>query len=296
MILLIGATGFLGPYVLKVLLSKDYNVNCLVRPSSSRTSLLSIAKSSGKNIDFSTGNLESGDSIITAVKNAGSVIYMVDLKYTNILEIFLKTAARAGLKRVVFISSTTVLVPLESKVKSQKTNSENLIKKSGFDYTIIRPSMIYGSKDDPNFSKMIKFIKDKGFFITFGSGNNLIQPIYIEDVAKAVSNIIYNKKTYKKIYNIAGKSPLKYNDMLKIVKEKLKKDFRIIKLPMRLSVLLVSLYAGASKNPLLTADQIARMGVDKTYSYRKAREDFGFSPISFEKGIEKLIKKLEAQN
>jgi nucleoside-diphosphate-sugar epimerase len=296
MVLLIGATGFLGPYVLKALLLKNHKVNCLVRPSSSRTALLSIAKSTGKNIDFSTGNLESSDSVITPIKKAGSVIYMMDLEHTHLLEIFLKTAARTGLKRVIFISSTTVLIPLESRVKSQKINSENLIKKSGLNYTIFRPSMIYGSKDDPNFSKMIKFIKNKGFFITFGSGNNLIQPIYIEDVSEAVSSIINNKKTYKEIYNIAGKSPLKYNDMLKIVKEKLKKNFRVIKLPLRLSSLLISLYSITSKNPLLTADQITRMGVDKTYSYQKAREDFGFSPISFEKGIEELIKKLDAQN
>jgi nucleoside-diphosphate-sugar epimerase len=296
MVLLIGATGFLGPEVLKALLVKNYKVNCLVRPSSSRTALLGIAKSAGKNIDFSTGTLESGDSIITAIKKAKSVIYIMDLEHTYLLETFLKTAARAGLKRVIFISSTTVLIPLESRIKSQKIKSENLIKKSGLDYTILRPSMIYGSEDDPNFSKMIKFIKDKGFFMTFGDGNNLIQPIYIEDVAGSVSSIINNKKTYKKTYNIAGKNPLKYNGMLEIVKEKLKKKFRVIKLPLRLSKLLISLYAGVSRNPLLTADQIARMGVNKAYSYQKAREDFGFSPVSFEKGIEKLIKKLEARN
>jgi nucleoside-diphosphate-sugar epimerase len=294
MILLIGATDFLGPYVLKALLSKNYKVNCLVRPSSTRAALLSIANSAGKDIDFSTGNLESGDSIITAIKRASSVIYMVDLENTHLLETFLKTAARTGLKRIIFISSTTVLIPLESKVKSQKINSENLIKKSGFDYTILRPSMIYGSVNDPNFSKMIKFIKDKGFFITFGSGDNLIQPVYIEDVAKAVSSIINNKKTYRKIYNMAGENPLKYNEMLEIIKEKLKKSFRVIKLPIRLSSLLISLYSMFSKKPLLTADQILRMGIDKTYSYREARKDFGFSPMSFEKGIERLIKKLEA--
>lgn len=294
MILLIGATDFLGPYVLKALLKKNYKVNCLVRPSSTRAALLSVADSAGKDIDFSTGNLESGDSIITATKRADSAIYMVDLENTHLLETFLKTAARTGLKRVIFISSTTVLIPLESKVKSRKINSENLIKRSGFDYTILRPSMIYGSENDPNFSKMIKFIKDKGFFVTFGSGDNLIQPVYIEDVAEAVSSIINNKKTYRKIYNIAGKSPLKYNEMLEIVKEKLKKSFRVIKLPIRFSSLLISLYSTVFKKPLLTADQIARMGIDKAYSYQEAKKDFGFSPMSFRKGIEKLIKKLEA--
>jgi nucleoside-diphosphate-sugar epimerase len=294
MILLIGATGFLGPYVLKALLSKNYKVNCLVRPSSSRTALLKTAKSFGKNIEFSTGNLESGDSIITAVKKAGSVVYMVDLENTDLLEIFLKTAARTGLKRAIFISSTTVLIPLESSTKKQKINSEKLIKKTGFNYTILRPSMIYGSKNDPNFSKMIKFIKDKGFFMTFGSGNNLIQPIYIEDVAEAVSSVINNKKTYRKTYNIAGKSPLRYNEMLEIVKEKLKKDFRVIKVPLRLSSLLISLYSKVSKKPLLTAGQVARIGIDKAYSFREAKKDFGFSPMSFEEGIERLLKRLGA--
>ena len=293
MILLIGATGFLGPAVLKKLLEKNYRVSCLVRPSGSRADLLDTAESAGKNIDFSTGTLESSASIISAIKKAGSVIYMIDLERTYLLETFLRTAAQTRFKRVIFISSTTVLMPLYSTIKSQKINSENLIKKSGLDYTILRPSMIYGSKDDANFSKMIEFVKRKGFFITFGSGNNLIQPVYIEDVADAVLSILDNKKTYKKTYNIAGKNPLKYNDMLSIVKEKLKKQFRIIKLPLRLSKFFISIYAGVSKNPLLTAGQIERMGIDKQYSYQKAREDFNFSPISFEKGIEKLIKKLE---
>ena len=193
MVLLIGATGFLGPVVLKKLLEKNYRVSCLVRKSGSGTNLSEIARPAGKDIEFITGTLESINSITAVLKRASSVIYMIDLKHTHLLETFLKTAIRTGPKRVIFISSTTVLIPLDSTVKDQKINSENLIKKSGLDYTILRPSMIYGSKNDTNFSKMIKFIKKKGFFITFGSGDNLIQPIYIEDVAKSVSSIIYNK-------------------------------------------------------------------------------------------------------
>jgi nucleoside-diphosphate-sugar epimerase len=295
MVLLIGATGFLGPPVLKKLLKKGYEVNCLIRTSSDKFDLLNAAKLAGKKILLSTGTLESGDSIISAIKKADSVIYMIDLKHTHLLETFLNTVRRTGVKRVVFISSTTVLLPLESKIKNQKINSENLIKNSGLDYTILRPSMIYGSKDDINFSKMIRFIKKKGFFTTFGNGNNLIQPIYIEDVAEAAANVLDNKKTYGKIYNIAGKNPLKYNDMLDIIRSKLKMRFKVIKLPIKLSKFLISIYAKISKNPSLTPDQIERMGIDKAYSYQKARADFNFSPVSFENGIEKLIRELEVK-
>lgn len=296
MVLLIGATGFLGPPVLKKLLETSYDVNCLVRTDSDRSRLLDAARSAGKKITFSTGNLQSGDSIISAIKKAKSAVYMVDLKYTHLLEIFLHTIKLTELKRVVFISSTTVLIPLECMVKKQKIYSENLIKNSGLDYTILRPSMIYGCPDDTNFSKMIRFIKRKGFFITFGSGNNLIQPIYIEDVAESIVNILDNKKTYQKTYNIAGKDSLKYNEMLDIVRNKLKKKFKVIKIPIKLGIFLISIYSKIFKNPSLTPDQIERMTINKSYPYDKAREDFNFSPTSFEDGIEKLIKELEVQN
>jgi len=296
MVLLIGATGFLGPPVLKKLLGNNYDVDCLVRADSDRSRLLNAARSAGKKIKFNTGTLQSGDSIISIIKNVDSIIYMVDLKHTHLLETFLNTVKHTGLKRVVFISSTTVLIPLESMIKKQKIDSESLIKNSGLDYTIIRPSMIYGSKNDINFSKMIRFIKRKGFFITFGSGNNLIQPIYIEDVANSIVSVLNNKKTYRKTYNIAGKDPLKYNEMLDIVRNKLKKKFKVIKIPIKLGILLISIYSKISKSPSLTPDQIERMEIDKAYSYQKAREDFNFSPTSFEDGIEKLIKESQVQD
>jgi len=292
MVLLIGAAGFLGPPVLKKLLENNYDVDCLVRADSDRSRLLDAARAAGKKIKFNTGTLQSGDSIISAIKKAKSAVYMIDLKYTHLLETFLNTVKRTELKRVVFISSTTVLIPLESMVKKQKIYSENLIKNSGLDYTILRPSMIYGSKNDINFSKMIRFIKRKGFFITFGSGNNLIQPIYIEDVANSIVSVLNNKKTYRKTYNIAGKDPLKYNEMLDIVRNKLKKKFKVIKIPIKLGILLISIYSKISKNPSLVPDQIERMVINKSYSYDKARADFNFSPTSFENGIEKLIKEL----
>lgn len=296
MVLLIGATGFLGPPVLKKLLENNYDVDCLVRADSDRSRLLNAASAASKKIKFNTGTLQSGDSIISIIKNVDSIIYMVDLKHTHLLETFLSTVKHTGLKRVVFISSTTVLIPLESMIKKQKIDSESLIKNSGLDYTILRPSMIYGSKNDINFSKMIRLIKRKGFFITFGSGNNLIQPIYIEDVANSIVSVLDNKKTYRKTYNIAGKDPLKYNEMLDIVRNKLKKKFKVIKIPIKLSILLISIYSKISKNPSLVPDQIERMIINKSYPYDKARADFNFFPTSFEDGIEKLIKELEVRD
>ena len=69
--------------------------------------------------------------------------------------------------------------------------------------------MIYGSEDDRNYSKMLDFIKKHGFFVMFGNGENLIQPVFIEDVASAVAAVIENNRTFKKIYTLCGKEAYK---------------------------------------------------------------------------------------
>jgi nucleoside-diphosphate-sugar epimerase len=298
MILVIGATSFIGPAVVEKLLGNNYNVKCLVRTDSNIEKLTRITddnnKLKNKKIEFVTGNLQSSDSIFNSLKEIDSAVYLVDIINTNFIKNFLTAISKTKIKRAVFLSSTTVLVPLKNKAKDLKLESEDIIKKSNLDYTILRPTMIYGSRQDRNYSKMINFIKKRGFFIIFGSGNNLIQPIYIGDVAEAVSLVIKNPKTFKKSYEICGKEPIKYKDMLEIAKDKLKKPFKIVKLPLKLSKVCVNIYNKIFPQSELKPDMIERMEIDKAYSYEEASKDFGFSPISFKQGIDKLIKELKA--
>jgi nucleoside-diphosphate-sugar epimerase len=293
LILVIGATCFIGLPVVKRLLEKDYKTRCLIRTDSNLNQLKELSAKSKKEIIFSTGNLQSEDSIFGSLKDADAVIYLVDLKNKHFIRNFLRAISRTKTKRAIFLSSTTVLVPLKSSLKDLKIESENLIQNSRLDYTILRPAMIYGSRDDRNYSKMINFIKKRGFFVIFGRGDNLIQPIYIEDVANAVADIIDNGKTFRKTYEICGKEPLKYRQMLQIVKRKMDRPFRIIKFPAKLSKFIISLYAKIFKNSSLTPDMIERMEIDKSYPYDEAKKDFDFKPLSFENGIEKLIKELD---
>ena len=292
MIVLIGATSFIGPSVLEKLLHKGYEVKCFLKSGEDSPLLKEAAANAKKEITLARGNLNSADSVYSSVKGAEAVVYLTDLKRSCYVQNTLSAAARAGVRRLVFLGSTTVLVPQESRVKKDKVASEQMIQKSGTDYTILRASMIYGSEDDTNFSKMIRFINKKGYFYLLGNGKNLIQPVYIEDVAQALAEVVGNKVTYGKTYELAGKEPITYSQMLEIVKEKMGLDFKIKKLPLGLAKLGVSLYCKLGKNPEVGPDQIERLKIDKAYSYAQAQKDFGFSPLGFGEGIEKLVKKL----
>jgi nucleoside-diphosphate-sugar epimerase len=290
LILLIGATGFLGRHTFQMLLERGMAFRCLIRHGSSVGLLRQISHETKKEAGFVPGNLLSEDSVYVSLEGIDAVIYLVRLEYEDLLKNFLSAAKRRGIRRVVFISSTTVLVPADTEIKKAKMASEEQIKRSGLDYTILRPSMIYGGEGDNNFSKMVSFIEKRGFFLTFGKGRNQIQPVYVRDVAKAILDVLDNPRTICKTYEISGAEALRYRDMLETVRRKMKKDFKIIRLPIALSEAALCLLNRIVKKPLLNTDQVNRMRYDKVYDHSQAAEDFAYEPITFEEGIEKLLR------
>jgi len=294
MIYVAGGTSFLGKKVVEKLLEENKEVRCLFRNEEAKNKLQDLVKKYPDKLSLVSGNLLSADSLIYGLKGTDAAVYLVRLEYVEFVQNFLDAVRRAGIKRVVFISSTTALSPKDEDIKKKKLEAEELIKRSNLDYTILRPSMIYGGAGDNNFHKMLSFIKRKGFFVEFGDGKNLIQPIYVGDVCKAIINVLDNPVTFKKTYEICGKEAIKYEEMLEIVKRKLNKNFKIIKLPIGLSKFLVNIYNKLNKKSDLKPEQIEGMKIDKAYSYSEAQKDFGFSPLSFEEGIELEIKEISS--
>lgn len=290
MIYLAGGTSFLGKRVVEKLLGSGKDIKCLFRSEAAKHKLVLLREKNKEKLDMAGGNLYSADSLIYGLKGIDMAIYMVRLEYVDFVKNFLDAAGKCGLKRAVFISSTTALLPTENKFKKLKLEAEDLIKRSGLIYTILRPTMIYGGCGDNNFYKMLNFIKNKGFFVIFGSGKNLIQPIHVDDVAGAILSVLDNPAAFNKTYEICGEGALEYDEMLKIVRKKLKRNFRIIKLPIGASKFAVNIYKKIVKKSDFNSDQIEHMKIDSAYSYSEAQKDFGFNPIAFEDGIEKEIR------
>ncbi|MCL4385146.1 MAG: NAD(P)H-binding protein [Cyanobacteria bacterium] len=292
MIYVAGGTSFLGKKVVEKLLKNNKEIKCLFRNEEARNKLQDLQQKYGDRLILVSGNLYSADSLIYGLKGADAAVYLVRLEYIEFVKNFLDAARKCGLKRAVFISSTTALLPKEGDIKKTKLEAEDLIKRSGLNYTILRPSMIYGGAGDNNFYKMLNFIKKKGFFVIFGSGKNLIQPVYVDDVTDTILNVLDNPATHQKTYEICGREAIQFDEMLETVKRKLKRNFKVIKLPIGISKFAVNIYKKIIKNSDLNPEQIEGMRIDRTYSYSEAQKDFGFSPVSFEEGIEKEIKEI----
>ena len=117
-----------------------------------------------------------------------------------------RAAKEAGIQRAVFVSTTAIFTQLNAKSKQVRLAAETAIETSGLKYTILRPTMIYGSPRDRNMWRLIRFMRYSPIVPVFGDGNSLQQPIYVGDVAQAIVSCLCNDQTIGKSYNIAGKS------------------------------------------------------------------------------------------
>jgi nucleoside-diphosphate-sugar epimerase len=197
----------------------------------------------------------------------------------------IRAAKDAGIKRAVFISTTAIFTQLNAPSKKVRVAAELAIEMSGLNYTILRPTMIYGSPRDRNMWRLIRFMKYLPIVPIFGDGKYLQQPIYVDDVAQALVSCLSNDKTIGKSYNIAGKHPLTYNDVIDTIAKQMNKRVWKLHIPSKPVVSLLALFERMRIPFPIKAEQVLRLNENKDFSYADAQRDFGFSPLTFEEGI-----------
>src|SRR5215475_8279022 len=202
-----GATGFTGSRVVPLLLKNGYEVRCLYRASSDRSSFADL------NIEWVMGDVSDSQSLTSAMQGADVLVNIASLGFGH-AEPIIRAAQNAGIQRSIFISTTAIFTQLNVKSKKVRVAAELAIETSGLQYTILRPTMIYGSPRDRNMWRLIRFMKYSPIIPIFGDGKYLQQPIYVDDVAAAILGCLKSDVTIGKSYNIAGKHPLTYNEVI----------------------------------------------------------------------------------
>lgn len=273
-----GATGFTGSRVVPLLLNNGYEVRCLHRENSNRESLSQYP------IEWVTGDLSDSASLSTAMQGTDALVNIASLGFGH-ADSIITAAKNAGIKRAIFISTTAIFTQLNAPSKKIRVAAELTIESSGLKYTILRPTMIYGSERDRNMWRLIRLMKQSPIIPVFGSGNHLQQPVFVDDVAQAVVSCLSNDKTIGKSYNIAGKQALTYNQVIDIIAKQMNKRIWKIHIPSKPAVGLLTLFEKIQIPFPIKAEQVLRLNEDKAFSCEEAIKDFGFSPRSFEEGI-----------
>lgn len=206
-----------------------------------------------------------------------------------LLEPLLTPVFNAKVKRVIAFSSTSVFVKLYSSNKSERQLVDRLEKaelnlaercrKSGANFTVLRPTMIYGLGLDENVTRIADFAQRYHFFPLYPPAKGRRQPVHADDLAQLSLKILDNAKTYNKSYNIAGGEILSYQAMVEKIFFALGQTPRLVMFKYLPEVLdfLGKLALGGKVN----GEMARRMNEDMIFNDAAKHRDFTFKPRDF---------------
>ncbi len=282
-IIVTGANGFTGRFLCEELKKRKLEFIAVLR-NGNNTSWMD-----SKKIKYVFADLNNNKEFTKAIYGSEVLINLASLGF-GLAPSIIKTCENCNIKRVIFISTTGIFTKLNPKSKKIRVNAEQLIKESNLNWTIIRPTMIYGDMGDRNLIKLIKLIYYFPVIPIFGSGKFLLQPVFVTDLVKAIVDILPKKNTYLKIYNLSGKNSVSVKHLIKIAAGALKKKIYIIKIPSLLVIKLLNITEFFGIKLPIKREQVERLLEDKNFSHKEARKDFDYCPIKIEDGIKKEVK------
>jgi nucleoside-diphosphate-sugar epimerase len=201
--------------------------------------------------------------------------------------------SRASIRHIVFTGSTGIFTRLPSESAEHKRLAETYIQERyECPWTIIRPTMIYGHKDDRNISRLVKAVARYPILPLIGKGSSLIQPVLIHDLVKAYETALLNPKYYNKSYNIGGGKAYSNRELIACAASSLGRQIRLVPLPAALVRSAVALLSTIGIRPI-SREQVQRFEENKNIDLSAFVTDFGYVPRDFEQGVQFLIRDLQ---
>ena len=199
----------------------------------------------------------------------------------------------ASIRHIVFTGSTGIFTQLPSPGAERKRAAERFIQTQyRCPWTIIRPTMIYGHKDDRNISRLLQAVARYPVIPLIGHGASLIQPVFILDLVKAYRMALLSPKYFHKAYDIGGRSACSNRDLIACVATSLGRRTRMIPLPAALVHGSVALLTLMGLSPV-SREQVYRFQEDKSIDLRAFITDFEFVPRDFENGLQFLLRDMK---
>lgn len=205
----------------------------------------------------------------------------------NSVKNVLMACEKYKIKHLIHASSSVVIAVSKDNYTNTKKIGENLVKSSKVPHTILRPPLMYGCFDIKHLGFLTKIMDKTPFFPFPGKGDYIRQPLYAEDFAKIIINIL-ERKPKNRIHNIIGKEKITFLDLLKIIARGKNKKVLFIKIPIPLFLILLKFYnLFALKKPYV-ASQLNALIAGDVFPVDDWEGEFKVEYTPFKKGIKKM--------
>lgn len=290
LVLVTGATGFLGRRVVHHLLEHHHAVRCLVHnPGGERVF-------ADRSLEIYYGGVNDPEALSEALHGVDAVIHLVGIIRQRRRATFdainrqgvaniAAAAKQNAVKHFIHVSANGAINDSGYKYLFSKWQGEQEVKASGLAYTIFRPTLMYGPGDE-FLNVLAGLIRILPIVPVVGSGRNRFQPIDVDDVARCLVLAVDRENLKGKTLEIGGPEQLSYNQILVTVGRTLGKKRWRLHLPVWLMYLATLVMQVVQPRPAITTEQLRMLPLRNVSEFGVVEQTFGFTPKAMEGNIE----------
>ncbi len=265
MILVTGGTGLVGAAVVKELVRRGKPVTVMSRSASSVAE-----RFPGLDIDARQGDVTDQSSLAGAFANVETVVNCVQFPNSPIENkgkgwtfeqvdylgtVHQIAAAKAvGVSRFVYVSGVGAAEDAEKHWFVSKWKAEEAVRQSGIVHVIVRPTWVYGP-EDVALNRFVGFARRLPFVPSFGSGQQIMQPIFIDDLGRILADAVDKPEADNQTFEAGGPDRLSMDDVVKTALEIAGKKRPILHQPAAIGKLMAT-FLQVLPGPPLTPDSI----------------------------------------
>ena len=285
-----GGTGFVGRRVVHHLRASGTHVRIVSRHRG-------LDKDDG--IEQIAADARDQRSVEAAVAGADSVVNAISLYVERGSDTFhslhVETAARiaraarqAGIKRFVHVSGIGANAASPSPYIHSRGQGEAAVQTVFPNAVIVRPAVMF-APDDEFLTTILRLLRSLPAYPIFGAGRTRLQPVYVDDVAAAVAQILKQSQKPYPVYELAGPRVYSYEELLRTIARIAGLRPVLIRVPFAFWGALAGVAEMLPRAPL-TRNQVELMQIDTTASDSvPGFGALGISPRSLEDELEAIL-------
>lgn len=285
-ICLIGGSGFIGSYIAERLAEQEASLTIATRNRDRhKASLIVLPKT-----DVVSTNVHHPLALQQLLAGHDAVISMVGIlhgtrkdferAHVELLDKIIATCHKQGIRRLLHISALGADPDGPSDYQQTKGIAEQHLRDSGLDWTILRPSVVFGRGD--SFLTLFAGLLDKLPLLPLAGANTRFAPVWADDLARACVACLKNPDSIGHSLDITGPRSYTLAELVAYVGRLRGTARPVIPLPHSLAMLQAGLMELLPGPTLMSRDNVRSLAVDNTSPHPFPSAMLGFAPTPLE--------------